>query len=359
MKKNLFVFCILLFSFDLFAQTENSEFSWKILETAQVEFDNANYGVSLNLCNKAKSKRKEELLYEYNMLDISLSPRQVKRVGEEFKDVIPVLQEREQKESLRIIDNYIKIYGSEFFNNSVYELLSWLKAKQVYPEADFLIGRIYQLEGEYITAQKFFESARKEAKYLDIPDFEYEILYAMVNLAKEIEDYDQLEKLLLLILDKDENFRDTVLQSALLRTIDTDSEVNVDKFFMLYRAESNFSIRAIYELANLYEKKGDSESSLKCYALCSVEAFTHIYNIIVEKDPSYKYFTFADFLYKCSLYDDIVKWGMDNNIWKMFFEFSDSVGKSGKLVFARKLYTDISVACPDSYIRTLASTRIN
>ena len=173
MKKFLSPFTLFLIFMmgPLFAlQNDSKKPSWKILEQAQFCFDSGNYGEALRLSNLALNMHKNEIDSEYNILDIAVSPAQVKHAGDEFVNVLSVLEERESKEAISIINKYLALHGKIFFNDDIKIMLDWLKKKNVYPEADFLVGKIYQIEGEYDTAYKFYTKALDEGDYLDIPD---------------------------------------------------------------------------------------------------------------------------------------------------------------------------------------------
>jgi tetratricopeptide (TPR) repeat protein len=355
-KSTLFLILFALASINVFS-SEN-EASWKILEQAQVKFDSGNYGESLNLANNALSNRKEEVRSEYRILEDAVTPAQVRKAGNDLNDVIPVLEEREQKTALKIIDKYLKLFGKDFFNNDIKVLLSWLKNKDVFPEADYLIGRIYQMEGEFQTALTFYSKAWQEKAYLDISDVQFDILYSMAFLYNINNDDEQVEKTLLLVLDNDEAFKNELLRDSIVRTVNQDKAENVDRFFMLYRAEAGYSLRALFELSNLYDKRGDSKNALICSALGAVEAFTHIFAAISERDSRFKYTTYSAFLNECAKYEEIVEWGKNKNVWETMFLFADRSAKVGKLVFARNLYLSLANSLPDTYYKALASERL-
>ena len=185
--KKLILFAVLLLSFSLFAQVVpkkpvSSEFSWRILQDAQFAYDKGEFSKAMNLANKAKANRVAESDYEVYILDVALSPLAVRRAGENFDSVLEVLKERDQTEAISIINRYLSLYGEKFFQYSVHKMEDWVEAKRVYPEADFLIGKIYRLEGEYKTAIDFYEKARLESSFLDIPDQIFDILYEMADL---------------------------------------------------------------------------------------------------------------------------------------------------------------------------------
>ena len=358
MKKRIILpVCLFVFIFQIFA-VSYSEKSWRILEQAQVCFDSKNYSDAFQYANQALSCRKEEAKIEYDVLDKGISPAQVRKAGKEFASVLQVLKEREQKEAVSLIEKYLKLYGEAFFNDDVHNMLEWLKNRGVYPEADYLIGKIYQLEGEYSVARTYFERAYSEKKYLDIADTQYEILYSMAFLAKNYENDDSLEKILLLILDSDEIFKNDLLKKSVLRTIKVNKTETVDRLFSLYRGKSKYSLNALAELADLYEKQENDEKSAGISAIAAIEAFTHIHDALCERNSQFKYTTLKNFFAECSDYDEILDWAGEHNIWNLFYKLAERTEKLGLTEFASSLYSAVT-AVPDEYYRILAGKKLN
>lgn len=338
---------------------EAEKYSWRILENAQVAFDSAKYSEAMNLANQARESRKAEITWEVFILEKALSPLAVRRAGESFADVLKILAERDENNAIELINKYLRRYGTEFYDDSISNLVSWIREKTAYPEADFLIGKIYQIEGEYKTAYSFYEKARQEREYLDIPNSVYDILYAMVDLARDSKNDEEYEQALLLILDSDKYFKDEVLKTSFIRILNADKPTDVDRFFKLFRANTSNTLEALYELGNIYEKQGRREESLKCSALASIEAFTHIYEAICERDNSYEYTTYSDFLMKCSNYTDVLEWGYQNHVWETMFLMASRVNDSGKTKIAKQFFYVMSKSMPDSYWRAKALNKIN
>ena len=351
--------CAQTFAFVAPKRPESKDFSWRILENAQVEFDLAHYGEAMNLANRAKQNRCAEVEWEVYVLEGALSPLAVRRAGEFFDDVLKVLRERDEHEAVALIEKYVNLYGVDFYGNSVYGMLDWVKAKAVYPEADFLIGKIYQIEGEFGTAYNFFEKARLERDYLDIPDTHFDILYSMVNLARESRNLKNYEEALLLILDSDPRFHDTTFQDAYMRILSLEIPENADRFFMLFRADSSNSLNALYELGNLRYSSGKLDDAIRCSALGTIEAFTHIYETLTERDTTYSFTTFEDFLEECGKYDDILEWCESNHVWEMMFQMVDRVGEGGNSVLAENFFRKISDTMPDAYWRAEAKAKLS
>ena len=362
--KKIFLSAFLLFIFSsLFAQVmpkkpEPNEFSWRILQDAQFAFDKGSFSSAMNLANKAKANRVAESDYEVYIHEVALSPLAVRRAGEDFDAVLSVLAERDQTEAITIIKRYLELYGAGFFHYSVHGMEDWVEAKRVYPEADFLIGKIYRLEGEYSTAIDFYEKARMNSGFLDIPEQEYDILYEMADLLRHQQENEKYRQALLLILDKDPNYKDLVLRRAMLKIIDADKVTNVDRFFDLFRASSPKTLNALYNISVIFSEDGEAENSLFASALGSVESFSHIMNSISGRDSSYEYKDLAGFLKKIAEYEDIVQWCDKNHFWDNLIDFCRKVSLRGNILYANAMLDVIADYSPDSYARTAAKASI-
>lgn len=363
-KKIAPIFVLICSSFLIFAQIAPkrpvpSEYSWRILQEAKALYDQNDLSEALNLALKAKENRKAESEWENYVLENALSPFEVRRVGNEFEKILPVLSEREQKDALSIINKYLDLYSPERFHDSVYELKDFINAKSVYPEADYLVGKIYQIEGEYKAAYDFYDEARKNADFLDIPDSIFTILYSMADLAHLSHDDEAYEQALLLVLSKDENFNDNVLKNAMIKIIDANKTANVDRFFSLFRAESPLTMEALFELSKIYESGGKNKDSLFCSALGSVEGFTHIFNSILEYDQDYEFTTLAEFLSKISSYDDIRQWCVQSNFYDFLIDFGEKARSRGDEIFANALFMTLASSIPNDYYSSAAERKVS
>ena len=363
MKKLILSAFLLLSFFSLFAQVVpkkpvSSEYSWRILQDAQFAFDKGEFSRAMNLANKAKANRVAESDYEVYILDVALSPLAVRKAGEDFDAVLEVLKERDQNEAISIINRYLELYGAKTFGYSVHKMLDWVEEKRVYPEADFLIGKIYRLEGEYKTALDFYEKARLESNFLDIPEQQYDILYEMADLMEHQEDKEEYKKALLLILDKDQNYKDGVLRRAMLKIIDANKSSNVDRFFDLFRASSPKTLGALYSISVIFEDEGEAENSLFTSALGCVESLSHILDSISGRDASFEYTTLASFLQKIGEYDDIFVWCEQNHFWDNLINFCKKVSARGDIIYSNAMLEIIAENATDPYTRAAAKNSI-
>ena len=242
----------------------------------------------------------------------------------------------------------------------------WVEEKRVYPEADFLIGKIYRLEGEYKTALDFYEKARSESDFLDIPEQLYDILYEMSDLLRHQGDSEEYKKSLLLILDNDPNYkenfhkdeRNNVLRRAMLKIIDANKAGNVDRFFDLFRVSSPKTLIALYKISMIFDEEGEKENSLFTSALGVIESYSHILDSISGRDAGYSYTSLALFLQKVGEYDDIIDWCDKNHFWNYLIDFCKKCSERGDIIFANAMLEIIADNAPDSYCRSAAKANI-
>ena len=344
-----------LFSQIVPKKPETSELSWRILQDAKFAYDKGEFSTAMNLANRAKANRVAESDWEVYILDVALSPLAVRKAGDSFNAVLEVLNERDQTEAISIINRYLELNGEAFYAHSVSKLKDWVFDKRVYPEADFMIGKIYRLEGEYKTAVDFYEKARLASSFLDIPDQQYDILYEMADLMKHQNEIENYKQALLLILDKDPHYKDQVLKRAMLKIIDSDKAINVDRFFTLFRASSPKTLAALYNLSLIFEEEGESENSIFASALGAIESFSHILESIDGRDSKYEYTDFASFLSKISEYDDIILWFENNNFWNNLIAFAKKIAARGDIIYANAMLEVMAKNAPDLYTRQAAT----
>lgn len=363
MKKIILATFFLLTFSALFAQVapkklSPSDYSWRILQRAQFAYDKGDFATAMNLSNKAKSNRIAESDYELYVLDMALAPLAVRRAGDTFDAVLEVLKERDQNEAVSIIKRYIELHGEKFFKNSVETMKNWIKDKRVYPEADFLIGKIYRLEGEYKTAVDFYEKARLEKDFFDIPDQIFDVLYEMADLLHHQHKNEEYKQVLLLILDNDENYKDAVLRRAMLKIIDANNPQNVNRFFDLFRVSSPKTLNALYKISVIFEEDGETENSLFASALAAVESFSHILASVSERDANYDFSSLSAFLLKISEYEDICDWCEKNHFWDNLISYCRKVSERGNIVYANAMLEVISENSHDPYTRAAAKANI-
>ena len=353
----VFLSCSLIFSQNI-RKPDYIRNDKKILMEATVEFDKLDFGSSLKYVEEAKEQRRKQIDWEYQTLQTSFKSFDVKKAGDSLDNIIPVLIERQDYDSLEIIKRYLSSSANEVILNSKTNLLGYLKKIRPFPEADKLAGDIYKLEGEYDLALRYYTEALKNSDILDIPDEKYDILYEMADISYTLKDEERYEKDLLLIVAQDKAYKDESLVKAMTNTIESTKIDCVEKFFKLYRSNNYNVLTAYSNLAEYYENKNEMKKALTCGALCALTGFSKIFNVVSKRNPDFVYTNVESLILEANHYSDIVEWGIDNNVWKGFNVFAELAYKSTNPIFAVQLYSILKDCSPEDYWREKAEIRL-
>lgn len=363
MKKNGLICLIFFCTLNLFSKSlkkpdyvHNYE---RILEEAQIAFDENSYGEALNQAEKAKNSKKYQSEYEISVLENSFKPAEVKRKGDSLNSILEILEEREDFEAIRIIKMNFRKYGEKSFDDSKNNLLLFLKKNAAFPEADFLIGKIYCLEGEYSIAYEYFLTAYKNSELLEIPDEKYDILYELANVSQLLKKDEKYEEFLLLILSQSKEFKDEILYSALKKTSESPRSDCIEKFFSLYRCDDFSLIKAYFALTDFYQTHNQKEKALKTCQLGVITAYTKIIDVIKKRNADFEVAGLADVLKEVQFYPDIIQWGIENNIWKGFYTLAELNYLNNNLIFAVQLFNILKDNEPEEYWKEKSAVRLS
>ena len=326
-----------------------SEQSWRVLNRAQVAYERGDYGEAIALCEEARKSRGKELKWNSYVMQSTLSSPEVKKKGPFISDLIPVLKGREDYEALEIINSWLDRKGADYFDNSLPKLYDYLKRLNEYPECDFLQARIYRLEGEYDLAMRYLKNAREQSDLLDVPALKHDILYEIADLAKVIGDQKEYEGSLLLIVAGDGLYKDDASKRAMVRTVQLKRKDILNYFFMLHRYSAVNSIKAYFELGQLYKSQKRIRESWAMTANGVVCAFTWMNEILRDRNPEFSFKDLGVFFDECGRYEDVLAWTSKNGIWKGFYDMAGIAIENGWLLFGTSLYQTMADSCPDSY----------
>ena len=346
MKKHIFLISLLILNTGLFAQNNLNSKSNTAYRNARAAYDNQEYGKALKYAEDAILYKKEQLKADYDAIATSIAAREVKKAGDDINNIIPVLTERDEYDVIKLIEYY---NSKGDFNNSISQVLVYIKNHEEYPEAQKLIGDIYKIEGEYLYAEQYYLKALENAAVLDIPDERYEIIYMLADLSRLNKDYENMEIRLLNIIGKDQNQLNMTLARSMKSTVSKNNAAAIEKFFTMYRAQDYFCLRAYYELAQYYLSINELDKAFNYSAMAVITGFTKVYNVISKRDIDFEYTNIADFLDIIPYHNDILSWGEENQVWRSFNLFCEICGNCGYTVFSSELLKILAFHSPQKY----------
>lgn len=349
MKKSFF--CIVLFfcSVFLFGLNTYSDSSVKLFRQAKLYYESQEYGKALRSAEDALYYRKSQIEKEKQIIINTLSSPQVKRAGDKISNIMPVLKEREEIDSVELINYYVKKKGLEYFDDSITQLQKYIAEQEFYPEAQKLIGDIYKLEGEYQFAEEYYKTALSHSDIFDIPDEKFEILYLLVDISQLQEDYDQMEIRLLNIIGTEQYQKNASLVRAIKNTLSKNDKNVVQKFFDLYRLQNVYSLKAYTMLAEYYYSLNEYEKAFDYCSLAVLTGFTRMYEIVDKRNISFEFTGIESLLQELIYHEDIIEWGKSNNIWYSFSLLCQISDKMGYNQFAFDLLCILARSVPEKY----------
>lgn len=359
MKKSFVLLFFTFFALNVFSVDLINEDSVQSYRDAKSFFLNKEYGKALDKCEEAITFRKENVLEEVSIITEALKPKQVQRAGDDLAAVLKVLNERNEKRPISVINKYIKLKGEDYFENSISKLISHIQQKEHYPEVYKLIGDIYKLEGEYKFAEDYYKKALDNSNVLNIPNDRFELLYSLAEISEINEDYKRMEIRLLNILTDDSTYKNKALSKALLNTVVSNKKDCFEKFFELYRGNNYFSLKAYSKLSDYYYSIQDYDKAFNFCALNVITSITKIQEVISSRDIAFEFKNIENLLYHVQYYDDIIKWGNDNEIWSSFNLLAKITKELGNIDFTEKLLKVLAQFSPEEYWRKEAVLQLS
>jgi len=351
MKKIIVLGLVNVLCFNLFAieyLQGSTDKAWHLMETAKIAIERKEFGNALLYVERAVEVHTREYQQNYEYLKNALKPRQVKRAGDDIEEVYKALKERDDYDACKIMDSVFLLRPPIFFDFSISRFMSYLDEKVAFPEADYITGNIYSIQGEYKQAMFYFERAYSKVHLLEIPDERFNIIYSIADVAGLLGQHDMQEKYLLLVLTEDPTFGSTVLESsklkAMLNTII--KEKTTDKFFRLYRVNKEIALKAYRDLSKMYLEAGNTKRSLTTSALAASIALTSLSSMLEKSDFSYVYSDFKDVLTRTGKNAGIRQWAEDKKLWDVFINFADAMEVNGCSAQAIDMYHKIAESVP-------------
>ena len=210
------------------------EEDWRYLEKAKNSFYSGDYGDCIEYAEQAREKRLQRCQWEIYTLEKTLRLSSVRRADGNFEDLLQVLDKNQLDSAATIVRIHLGIRGAEFYGNTLGGIISYENHLMEYPEADYLIGKVYRMEGEYNLAVQYMLSAYKSTDILNVPLEKYDIMYDIAELYKDCGDNENYEKFLLAILTDNKDYTNTTLMNALQRIIKEDTASSVENSSILF-----------------------------------------------------------------------------------------------------------------------------
>jgi tetratricopeptide (TPR) repeat protein len=333
---------------------------WLSLEQGKQNFRAGEYGAALILFEDARRDRRA--MYEQMERDFItfLSINEVRRIGDSLDRVERYSYERRYTSASKALEELYYRIPKTTFNNSATSALAAFDRLKNYPEAEYWIGEVYRVEGEFPLALTQYRRAYSMRETLEDPGFSTTLQYKISAILRTRQEYVEMERLYLSIINEldtlwanasileannSSNGASTTpapyaqasasfARSAMTRTL---TEHGIDRFMELYRYNNGIVEQAHRLLGFYYAAQGRSAAEQHL-----MFSFLIQNTIIIDEVKRRRYdFTFSDLsalLREINRSELLISYINEVEYFKTIYYFGNSLYRNGKTSVARTLW---------------------
>ena len=225
---------------------------WLSLEQGKLYFRSGAYGDALNAFEDARRDRLGVYSRMEDNMILALSTPELRWYGDSLDRVESYCAERRIDTVTEALRELYYRYPKENLDNSVRRALEEINRLKAYPEAEFWLGETYRAEGELGLALRQYRTAYDLRSNLETPGFDLEILYKIAEVLRIRQDYQEMEKTMVEILDTPDRdllwMGEGFARAAMMRTLENEG---VNRFLTLYRY-NNYQVERAHRFLGFY-----------------------------------------------------------------------------------------------------------
>ena len=333
---------------------------WYTLELGKKSFREGSYGDALLHFEDARRQRRA--MYERmekDMIDfLSLTP--VRRLSNSLDKVDAFARERRYDGASAALDEAYFRFPKADFSDSAIAVLEALGRMKNYPEAEYWIGETYRVEGELSLALAQYQKVWDQRDSLEQKAFETDIMYKIANVHKTLQDYYNMERKLLGVLDQDalwstgdgadisvrtseHNAQNAFARNAMRRTLENEG---VGRFLALYRY-INMPVEQAHRLLGLYYyASGRHHNALEHLMFAFLIQSSVIIEEVIRHDFDFEFSSLdglMPYINRFSLISDYVN---TVDFYRTAYYLGCSLHVNGKTPAARTLWSFLAFHAP-------------
>lgn len=321
---------------------------WLLLERGKHEFKDEHYGTALLSFEDAKRKRQDQFIQFKQAFIELLSVPQVRRMGDDLSVIEAYIEERHYFKARKALDELYYRYPRDSIDNSAQKALELLGSLASYPEAEYWIGEVYRIEGEFSVALDQYRKAYELRNLLEIPDFRFNIAYSIADILLRQENYLELEKILYHILESDSLWQQdtsSFVRTAMTKTL---SDEGIERFLSLYRYDNRQVEKAHRLLGFLFYSTGRYDRAVEHLSFSFLIQNTVLIDVLRSYTFDYAYNTLSTLLDDLQRRETLVEYIHDVEYFRTTYYLGAALYASGKRSTAISLWNTLS-AHPEAH----------
>ena len=339
-KKMRIVFFVLAFflCFPVFSQTQPF---WLTLEQGKHYFRNGAYSEALLAFEDARRTRWNEFERMESDLIIALSTPNLRRFGDTLEWVEAYCTEQHLDRAERALKELYYRYPKEKLGGSVSRALEELGRLKAYPEAEFWLGEIYRAEGETSLALRQYQKAYEDRVNLEIPGFEIEILYSIMEIHRIRQEYQEMEERAMEILRSPGSsslWTDQNLTQAALTILQNQG---IDRFLVVFRY-NNAQLERAHRLLGFYYYTNGRPNAAEHLMFSILIQSTLIIEEVMRRQYDFTYTTLDSLMEVVQRRQDLQSYLEEAEYFRTLFYLGEVLYSAGKSLPARQIWTFLS-----------------
>ena len=321
---------------------------WLSLEQGKQHFRNGALGKALLSFEDARRTRLERFSRMERDLIMSLSSFEMRRFGDDLEFVERALTSRPQDRGAEVLKEIFYYSPRERMGNSVNNVLMEIDRYKVYPEAEFWLGETFRAEGELGLALRQYQKAYNERALLEIPGFEVEILYRMVEIHRLRQEYQEMENRALEILRSapanSGTPRDNLwagdgsgfTRAAMVRILENDG---INRFLTIYRYD-NFPVERAHRFLGMFYFASSRHTQAAEHLMFSfLIQNTLLINEAMRREFDFLYTTLDALIDVVERRPDLMQYVEESEYFRTLYFFGASLYATGRQIPARQIWT--------------------
>lgn len=350
--RGICVMVMVFLSFPGFAQHQGqlvpAQPYWYILEQGKLHFRNAEYGKALLAFEDARRVRGDRFARMEQDMILVMSLPDVRRLGDDLGLLETYIARQKHSQAAAALDELYYHIPRERFENSANNVLRELDRLKAYPEAEYWLGETYKAEGEPALALNQYKKALAAWDRLETPAFASEILYKAAEAHRYRQEYQEMEKRLLEVLNGSDTPgggpRDSLWteknrqfnRSSMTRIMENEG---IGRFLTLYRYDNTRVEKAHRLLGFYYYASSRHVSAAEHLRFAFLIQNTVLINEIKKRNYDFTFTTLDDIMAAVRGRPDIDAWMDETKYYRTVYYLASSLFASGKIVRAMELWT--------------------
>jgi tetratricopeptide (TPR) repeat protein len=332
-----FLLTLYLAALPCWAQQRREDPWWITMEEGKRSFRSGSYGNALRSFENARENKKNYFTrMEKNLITV-LSSHEARKIKDDL-NLLEMYIKREYQVSAEDALNelYYRI-PKNTFKNSIKDALTALGSLKSYPEAEYWIGEVYRVEGEYGIAIKQYGKALEKRTLLEYEELESEILYKIAGLQQIRRDYVEMEKAYEELLKKDTLWsKESFTRSNLQKSLETNG---MNRFLLLFRHNEPSMEKAHRTMGFYYYTNGRHDRAANHLLFAFLIQNSVIIDAVLRSEYDYKFTTIPQLMTDIAKRRDLLAYIDETEYYRTIFYLANSLFGINRNAPARELWT--------------------